>query len=200
MMFLRVSILALVALCACSGTDSIDHSDTDGGVDEEVEIDGRCRALCSDSDESCSADVTSCELVCQSRIAGVSSLCATCLLEGANGGACDGGGPCCPDPDFPSSPLDCSAVCTGESGAPFSGVHPVCEDLCASDDGSCSAQAGQCRDECSARVNGVSGLCATCLLEDANGGACDGGGPCCPDPNFPTGAADCLAFCGGAAW
>jgi hypothetical protein len=196
---MRVTLpaLLLATLLGCGGDDDGDGGDPGDGIGD---IDPRCASLCEEEDQSCAADVSLCEDVCQSRVAGVSSLCATCLLEGSDSGECSSGGPCCPDPDF-ESVLDCASSCEGESGVNPSGDHPVCVALCSHDDPVCEADASQCLAECKARIEGVSGLCATCLLEDSHSGACDGGSgdedPCCPDPDFPTTTEDCAAVCGG---
>ena len=73
--------------------------------------------------------------------------------------------------------------------------HPICTDLCFSSDTECSSAVAQCLDECHARIQGVSGLCALCLLDGAYGGVCGGGGACCPDPEFPASANACATVC-----
>jgi hypothetical protein len=78
-----------------------------------------------------------------------------------------------------------------------SGDHPICAALCSTNDAACSAQAKQCLQECKARIQGVSGLCALCLLEGSNGGDCAPGAPCCPDPEFPTSVSACASVCSG---
>ncbi|HEY3354580.1 MAG TPA: hypothetical protein VGQ83_15115 [Polyangia bacterium] len=160
-------------------------------------LDPRCDALCAESDPACASAVTECQSVCQVRVAGLASLCATCLLEGANGGTCGGGGPCCPAPEFPASVRACADACAGSAGVNPAGDHPLCEALCADDDAACSADSAACFDECRVRIQGVSGLCALCLLEGAQNGACNAGAPCCPSPDFPTTVADCADVCGG---
>jgi hypothetical protein len=50
-------------------------------------------------------------------------------------------------------------------------------------------------DQCEARVSGVSGLCALCLLDRANGGSCGSGQICCPHPEFPASTSDCTDVC-----
>jgi hypothetical protein len=77
------------------------------------------------------------------------------------------------------------------------GDHPICTKVCSSDDASCSAAVTQCLQECNSRVRGVDGVCALCLLDGAHSGTCAGGGPCCPEPEFPSRASACAAFCGG---
>jgi len=176
-------------LLSCTGGE--------GDDDDLGQLDPRCEALCSDDDATCTADVTECEQVCQARIAGVSASCATCLLDNSNGGTCAGGETCCPDPEFPSSALDCAALCEGSVGVNPSGTHPLCDALCSDEDPSCADEVTLCLQECQARIQGVTGLCATCLLEDANGGTCAGGTTCCPDPEFPTSVTDCAALCNG---
>ena len=52
-----------------------------------------------------------------------------------------------------------------------------------------------CLQQCDARVAGVSGLCALCLLEGANGGTCASGQTCCPSPHFPTTVEACASVC-----
>src|SRR5271157_2609044 len=93
-------------------------------------LDSRCAALCASSDNACSSDVAQCQPVCQVRVANMSTLCATCLLQGSNGGACGGNGPCCPNPEFPQTVLDCASSCTGSAGVNPSGDHPICADIC----------------------------------------------------------------------
>jgi hypothetical protein len=158
-------------------------------------LDSRCTALCASSDNACTSNVAQCQPVCQVRVAGMSSLCATCLLQGSNSGACGGNGPCCPNPEFPQTVVDCASSCVGSAGVNPSGDHPICTDICSSGDATCTAQVTQCLQQCDARVHGVSGLCALCLLEGANGGACPGGAHCCPSPEFadPT---PCASVCG----
>ena len=39
------------------------------------------------------------------------AVCALCLLDGADGGTCGSGGPCCPNPSFPSSVSACASLC-----------------------------------------------------------------------------------------
>jgi hypothetical protein len=184
--------LLWLGLTACGGEG--DDDDNGGGLGT---LDARCEALCADSEPACDADVAACEPVCQVRVAGMAPLCATCLIEGANNGACGGGGPCCPDPDFPNSVLDCASSCGDSAGVNPSGDHPICTALCADDDPACSADSTQCFQQCQARIQGVSGLCALCLLEGASNGSCSPGQPCCPDPDFPTPVSACAAACGG---
>lgn len=157
-------------------------------------IDARCTALCMSSEPTCAADVTDCEQLCQLRVADVQSLCTTCLLDHANGGTCSSGAVCCPRAHFPNGVEDCKTECTGSTGVNPT-EHPVCADICASSEPSCTAQAQSCLDQCEARVHGVSGLCALCLLEGANGGTCASGSICCPSPHFPNGTADCTDAC-----
>ncbi len=62
---------------------------TDGGGPSG---DPRCVALCTDdarpTDDYCAAtSVSQCSSLCETRIAGVSNLCAECLLEGAEFGS-----------------------------------------------------------------------------------------------------------------
>lgn len=190
------AVLLLVALvaAACGGGGQGGGGDDDG---ELGPLDPRCRSLCADSDSACTAEVAECEPVCQVRVAGVSPLCATCLLEGAHNGACGDGVPCCPDPSFPNSVLECKTACAGSMGVNPAGDHPICADLCSTNDAACNTQARQCLQECEARVQGVSGLCALCLLEGSNGGACSPGAPCCPDPSFPNTVSACASVCSG---
>ena len=184
-----VSVAALTVVGGCGGDDG---DGTDLG-----ELDARCEALCDDDDEVCTEDVAVCELLCQVRVANVEPLCATCLLENSNAGICLGGEVCCPDPSFPSSVIDCAAVCESSAGVNPGDDHPMCADLCGDDDPACAEDASQCLDACTARVRGVSGLCANCLLDGTHNGVCVPGSPCCPDPEFPTSATDCAAVCGG---
>ncbi len=190
MRLLATVLLGSVAVLSCGGDD--------GDGNGLGELDPRCGALCDEEDAACSDEVTECEQLCQVRIAGVASPCATCLMENAHLGDCGGGGPCCPDPDFETSVLDCAALCADSEGLNPTGDHPVCVSLCSSEDPACASDAGQCLDECQARIDGVSGLCATCLLEGASGGDCGGGGPCCPDIQFWNSPVDCAALCSGS--
>ncbi len=167
-----------------------------GGGGGLGQLDPRCESLCADSDVACAAEVTRCQPVCQVRVTGMSALCATCLLEGSNGGSCGPGGPCCPNPNFPNSVLDCASPCSGSQGVNPSGDHPICTDICSSSDAACSTAAAQCLQECQARIQGVSGLCALCLLEGAQGGGCAAGLSCCPNPTFPTSVSTCASVCG----
>lgn len=131
------------------------------------------------------------------RSAQLSAPCSTCLLEGATIGPCSPGEPCCPDPDFARSVLECASSCADSTGVNPAGDHPICVDLCATDEAECSTDAEQCFDACNARIQGVSGLCALCLLEGASSGGCNGDGPCCPDPDYPASAEACASVCGG---
>jgi hypothetical protein len=180
------AVLVMVLVAACGG----DSSSTSLG-----EIDARCKSLCASSEASCSMDVTTCEQDCQLRVQNMAPLCATCLLESSNAGTCSQGQVCCPSPEFPNSVLDCGSACAGSVGVNPTPHHPICSDLCASTDAACSADAQSCLDQCDARVAGVSGLCALCLLEGANGGVCASGQTCCPSPHFPTSVADCSSVC-----
>lgn len=157
-------------------------------------IDARCTALCMSSEPTCTTDVTDCEQLCQLRVADVASLCTTCLLDHSNAGTCGSGQVCCPDPNFPNGVLDCTTECTGSVGVNPS-AHPICTDVCASNEPSCSAAVTTCLDQCEARVHGVTGLCALCLLDGANGGTCGSGQICCPHPEFPAQTAACAAVC-----
>jgi hypothetical protein len=69
--------------------------------------------------------------------------------------------------------------------------------LCSSSEPACETDAAACLAECQARIQGVSGLCALCLLDGAHGGPCSSGSTCCPDPVFPTEVATCAALCNG---
>ena len=177
--------LVIAVLAACGGSNP---SDSIG------DIDARCTALCTSSEPTCSADVTTCEQECQLRVQNVQPFCATCLLEDSNGGECSVNQICCPSPEFPNSVLDCGSACADSAGVNPSN-HPICADICASDDAACSTDAKACLDECNARVAGVSGLCALCLLDGANGGVCAGGQTCCPNPQFPRSVNDCASVC-----
>jgi hypothetical protein len=142
----------------------------------------------------------------------MSPLCATCLLEGSQSGECESTSsgapaPCCPDPHFPNSVLDCASVCEGSVGASPSGDHPICVDICSDDDPACSEASAQCFQDCRARIQGTTGLCALCLLDGAQSGECEGttvagsssSGPepaCCPEAYFPTSVTDCASVCG----
>jgi hypothetical protein len=167
-----------------------------GGADNGLgQLDPRCQSLCMSSDTACSADVTACQPLCQLRVAGMSSSCATCLLDGSNGGTCSSSSLCCPRPNFPSTALHCASSCAGSAGVNPSGTHPICNNICSNSDGSCSAQVDQCIQQCQARIQGVSGLCALCLLDGANGGTCSTGMLCCPHPEFPTSVTACASVC-----
>ncbi len=179
------SLLVLVLVAACGGSDT----STSLG-----EIDARCKTLCASSEPSCGSAVTTCEQECQVRVQNMAPLCGTCLLEHSNGGTCTQGQICCPSPDFPNSVLDCGSSCTGSMGVNPS-PHPICNDICASSEASCGSDVQSCLDQCDARVAGVSGLCALCLLEGANGGTCTSGQTCCPSPHFPTSVESCASVC-----
>lgn len=168
--------------------------DADGGP-IGAEADPRCVDLCETDEPVCAEQAASCLLICEARIAGLTSLCRTCLLEGSNGGACAGDGPCCPDPAFETSTLDCAEACADQSGAPAADPHPLCAALCDDDAPDCAEAADGCHGACAAHIEGLEGLCATCLLEDADSGACAAGGPCCPDFSPQRRAADCAALC-----
>ncbi len=184
--FVVCFVLIAAACAACSDSDS----SNDLGPN-----DARCVALCKDTDAACAADVRECEAVCQVRVKEMQPLCATCLIENANAGICGGGSTCCPDAAFPNSPIDCATECSGSIGVnPVN--HPVCVELCATANDACSPQAAECMQACQARVTGVSGLCALCLLEGARNGACNVGSLCCPDPSFPATTSMCAAVCG----
>ena len=178
-------LVAMVLLVGCGG------SDTSSSLGE---IDARCKALCASSEPTCGSDVTTCEQECQIRVQNMAPLCGTCLLEHSNGGTCAAGEVCCPSPDFPNSVMDCGSSCSGSVGVNPS-PHPICNDICASHEPTCSAQVQSCLDACDARVAGVSGLCALCLLEGANGGTCASGEVCCPSPHFPTSVETCASVC-----
>lgn len=178
--------LALVLVVACGG------SSTSLGP-----LDPRCEALCSNSTASCSTAVTDCQQECQLRVANMTATCATCLLDHANGGTCSAGQTCCPSPEFPNSVIDCQDSCKGSVGVNPAGDHPICSEICASTDSTCSTEASSCLQQCDARVAGVTGLCALCLLDGANGGACTVGQTCCPSPEFPTSATTCSSVCSG---
>jgi hypothetical protein len=166
-----------------------------GGGDTLGTLDPRCSALCASSDATCSGEVTDCQNLCQVRVAGMASTCATCLLDGSNGGSCAAGQTCCPDPHF-AAVMGCADPCKDSQGVNPSGTHPICADLCATTEASCSTQAASCVSECQARIAGVSGLCALCLLQGASGGNCSSGMVCCPNPSFPMAVSACSAFCG----
>jgi hypothetical protein len=180
----------LVVFVACGGGSG----DPGGGLGP---TDPRCESLCASNDMSCANDVAECKPVCQVRVAGFSAPCSTCLLDGAHGGACSPGVPCCPDPQFRNTVIDCAGMCAGSKGINPGGNHPICTALCSSDDMACAADVASCMQTCQARIQGVSGLCAICLLEGANGGSCSGGASCCPHPQFPRPATACAALCSG---
>jgi len=186
-MLARMAFVAMVVTAACGGGDS-----ENSGLGT---LDGRCQALCADTDTGCEDDTARCELECQVRVAGMEPTCATCLLENSNAGTCGGGSTCCPDPEFNNSVLECASLCSTSEGVNPSGNHPICAAICATTDITCEDAETSCLAECNARVQGVTGLCALCLLEDANGGVC-GGSPCCPDnPEFPTSVQECASVC-----
>jgi len=180
----RMAILVLVAACGGGGS-----SDSLG------EIDARCKNLCASSEGSCSMDVTTCEQDCQLRVQNMAPLCATCLLENDSGGTCSSGMICCPSPEFPNSVLDCGSSCAGSVGVNPTPDHPICTDICSSAHVECASDVQTCLQQCDARVAGVSGLCALCLLEGANGGTCVSGQTCCPSPHFPTTVEACASVC-----
>ncbi len=158
-------------------------------------LDERCVALCEDEDPVCADAVNGCRAVCAARIDGLEGLCRACLLEDANGGACAGGATCCPDPEFPTSTLDCAEVCAEQPGAAPADPHPLCLDVCSDEDPACAEDAAACLAECARLIEGVSGYCATCLLEEANGGACAGGASCCPSFSPGRSVLDCVDVC-----
>jgi hypothetical protein len=177
-------LVVLVAACGASGSGQLG------------DIDARCKTLCASTVASCSTEVTNCEDECQLRVANLAPLCSTCLLENADGGTCSSGMTCCPDAHFPSTPIDCANSCTGSTGVNPSGDHPICSAICSSADPTCSAGVMTCLSECDARVKGVSGLCALCLLDGAYGGVCSSGQQCCPShPEFPTSVTACDSVC-----
>lgn len=183
-----VAIL-LIGAAACGTRD-------DDGLAGLGTLDPRCESLCADTDPACTAEVAECEPLCQVRVAGMTSLCATCLLEGADSGDCGGGGPCCPDPSFMNDVLTCENSCADSAGVNPAGDHPICTSICSDTDPACSTEVTACFQLCGARIEGVSGLCALCLLDGADPGDCGGGGPCCPDPSFPSSVPACAAVCG----
>lgn len=197
-----LAIVTLVLASACgseNGTGSGGGANTSnvgaGGSNNLGPLDPRCSALCSSNDSSCTAAISDCEPRCQIRVAGMTPLCATCLLDKSDGGTCGSGGPCCPHPSFPNSVVECASSCKGSNGInPAS--HPVCAHLCASSDSACSMESAACLQQCEARIQGVSGLCALCLLDGANGGTCGSDGPCCPHADFPTAVTACSTVCG----
>lgn len=156
--------------------------------------DSRCQSLCASADATCAADVSACQDQCQLRVTDIAPLCTTCLLDGASGGTCNSGAPCCPRAYFPDGVSDCSDACAGSTGVNPTD-HPICDEICASSDASCSAEVTSCLDQCEARIAGVSGVCALCLLDGASGGDCASGTRCCPHPYFPTPVSACSAFC-----
>jgi hypothetical protein len=182
---MRWCVLVVGLMVACGGGSS---------GPELGDPDPRCTALCASTEPTCSAATAECEPVCQVRVAGMKPVCATCLLDHA-ATLCGGGATCCPDPDYPNSVVDCADSCADSDGVNPSGDHPICTDICASSEPSCSADVSACLAQCDARVHGVSGLCALCLLEGANGGTCAGGDVCCPHPQFPTSTETCASVC-----
>ena len=178
----------LIVFAACDGGSS------GTGPDPFATIDARCKALCMSDEPTCSTDVTTCEQECQLRVAGMQSLCATCLLENSDGGDCASGEICCPDAHFPNGALDCKDACATSTGV-NPAHNPLCSDLCSSDEPTCTDEATACLDQCEARIAGVSGLCALCLLDDANGGTCSSGSVCCPSPHFGTTVEACADVC-----
>ena len=183
----RAALVVVSFLIACGGGSA--------GPDGLGETDARCTALCASDDATCSMATAECEPECQVRVAGMKPLCATCLLEHA-GTLCGGdAAACCPSPDYPNSVTDCADSCADSLGVNPSGDHPICTDICSSGEASCSAEVMSCLAQCDARVHGVSGLCALCLLENANGGSCGSGMVCCPHANFPTSTETCASVC-----
>ncbi len=81
----RTLSILILGLLGCSGTDSVDH---------EENIDPRCQSICVIEEPSlegaydiCSDDSADlCKDECSTRIESASSLCASCLLEGADYG------------------------------------------------------------------------------------------------------------------
>lgn len=181
-----VMVLVLVAACGGSSGDGMSLG----------AIDARCKTLCASNEPTCGSDVTRCEQECQLRVQNMAPQCGTCLLENSNGGTCSNGQVCCPRADFPNSALDCGSACAGSVGVNPS-PHPICNDICGSSEPSCGSDVQSCLDACDQRVAGVSGLCALCLLEGANGGTCASGQICCPSPHFPTSVNACASVCGG---
>ncbi len=180
--------LVYVLLSGCNS-----EPNPNGGSDLG-ELDPRCEALCSEQATDCSDAVSECEQLCQVRIAGVSDLCATCLVEDAQTD-CGGSSLCCPNPSFPNTVLDCDSSCATSQGVNPQGDHPVCVKICTSDDAACEDSDAYCLQKCHARIAGVSGLCATCLLDGAYGGECGAGQACCPYLECPTSAEDCAGVC-----
>src|SRR5437764_7200272 len=93
--WIAVGIAMICAACGASGGGDLGPPDP------------RCQALCANADATCAADVTSCQEQCQVRVTEVAPLCTTCLLDGASGGTCNSGAPCCPRADFPNRVADC---------------------------------------------------------------------------------------------
>lgn len=125
-----VSVLGLAVFIACGGGGN--------GGNALGPVDPQCESLCDDSDMRCAKDVAECKSVCQVRVAGLSPMCSACLLDGANGGSCPGGTPCCPDPQF-HDVIDCAGVCVGSKGINPPGEHPICTALCSNEDTACAA-------------------------------------------------------------
>lgn len=98
-LLLAAPILASSPLVACDGNDTSTPEEgvanEDAADDEDTaspsDVDPRCAALCTIDEPAvegafdvCSADgIDLCIATCESRIAGVASLCASCLLDDA---------------------------------------------------------------------------------------------------------------------
>ncbi|MDQ3033570.1 MAG: hypothetical protein M3Y87_14215 [Myxococcota bacterium] len=190
-----LALLVVSLTCGCSG---------DAPLPAEPPADSRCEAVCADSatDPTCDPGVRRCEIECNARVEGLTSLCSACLVEGAGRGGtpCLPGGVCCAGGiDYDNGPLDCEASCAGDVGPPVRDPDPRCEALCSTiDEAACASVRSSCYASCQARIAGTSGLCATCLLEGAgvSGTPCLPGEPCCPSGlELRSSVEDCAPIC-----
>lgn len=200
-----VLLIAALTLAACTAEQDLgmrpDAQTQEAGLPPS---DARCEALCADSttDAKCDPGVLRCELECNARVEGLSMLCSACLVERARrerrvclrGEACCSGGV-----EFPNGVLDCAASCADDVGASVRAPDPRCEAICGVIDADeCGAARSACSSTCQARIDGTTGLCATCLLDGASvaGSVCLSGGPCCSmNLEFRTRVEECAAIC-----
>lgn len=200
---MRIGLVLFV--CAGCGLGNEGHDNDSRGEAELPELptsDPRCQALCEAEEEVCASERDVCLLYCAAVIAGFSTSCSDCLLQGGTNVSCTSGGqnpndpgstdtsavPCCPRVPVLPDPLGCASTCAREEGLAVSSDtdDPRCLDVCPNTIPGCDeTSANACLAECQGRVEAATRLCGNCLIRRADSLECSGtepgqpGATCC---------------------
>ena len=129
----------------------------------------RCAAVCEEL--ACAPELlAACQVDCAARLMYQTGLCALCLTETASPADCTGGGTGFPRYDL----VGCEEICFMDLGSPIAsgGAGQSCDGLCLRVP---ACDSIPCDNACSARLVDMPPLCANCLLDHADGEACETG-------------------------